>query len=158
MKAVLLTGGIVLCLALSLNGFSQQHKVADNAALSQPSLFKNLQAKTTCPLSVIDRPFTYGKGRQIVIAVDSNLTITGEVLEKSQPDPQVETINIRCTNYNNSLLTLSRIKQEDGSYKYTGIMHSRTSNDVLLLENEGGRYAFKKQQHSLVIADCPLPE
>jgi|GEM_PF-584503 len=158
MKAVLFNGGIVLCLALSLNGFSQQHKIADNNASSQPLLFKNLQAKTNCPLSVIDKSFNYNKGRQIILNIDSNLTLTGEVLEKSQPDPQVETINVRCTNYNNALLTLSRIKQENGSVSYTGILHNRTSGDVLLLVNENGRYFFKKQQRSLVIADCPLPE
>ena len=158
MKAVFFTGGIVLCLTLSINGFSQQHKVADNATASQPLLFKNLQSKTSCPLSVIDKSFSYNKGRQIILNIDADLTIAGEVLEKSQPDPQVETINVRCTNYSNALLTLSRIKQEDGSISYTGILHSRTSGDVLLLVNENGHYYFKKQQHSLVIADCPLPE
>ncbi|MBV4356515.1 hypothetical protein [Pinibacter aurantiacus] len=158
MKAVLFNGGIVLCLALSLNGFSQQRKIAENTTSPQPLLFKNLQTKTNCSLSVIDKSFNYNKGRQIILNIDSNLTIAGEVLEKSQPDPQVETINVRCTNYNNALLTLSRIKQENGSVSYTGIMHNRASGDVLLLVNENGRYFFKKQQRSLVIADCPLPE
>jgi hypothetical protein len=158
MKALLFNGGIVLCLALSLNGFSQQHKVADNTTPSQPLLFKNLQAKTNCPLSVIDKSFSYNKGRQIILNIDADLTIAGEVLEKSQPDPKVETINVKCTNYNNALLTISRIQQEDGSISYTGILQSRTSGDVLLLVNENGRYFFKKQQRSLVIADCPLPK
>lgn len=158
MKCLLFTGGIMLCFILSAKqGFSQQ-KTIDNFSQAKPALFNHLQSKTNCSLSAIDKPFGFSKGRQIILNINADFTITGEVLEKTQAERGVENINIRCSNYNNALLSLSRITQEDGSVKYTGILHDRNSSDVLLLINEDGHYAFKKQQRSLLIADCPLPE
>ena len=81
------------------------------------------------------------------------MKVEGLVLAKVAITPQQLSINIRCTNYQNALLNISRITESDGSFTYIGRIVSPRHGDVLLLWQENGQYAFIKKQQLLTMVE-----
>lgn len=81
------------------------------------------------------------------------MKVEGLVLAKVAITPQQLSINIRCTNYQDALLNISRITETDGSFTYIGRIVSPRHGDVLLLWQENGQYAFIKKKQLLTMVE-----
>ena len=70
---------------------------------------------------------------------------TGEVIARVQRTENLQSINIRSTNYPGALFNISIITQADNSKKISGRIIHPQSGDVLILTEENNRYFLRKQ-------------
>ena len=63
------------------------------------------------------------------------------------------TINIRLTNYDQALFTISRISGKDEKESFTGRIVHRNYGDVLLLVQENEKFYLRKEKQSLFLVE-----
>jgi len=119
----------------------------------KPTLFSQLPARISCSSSSLQNIFTAALNSSVSIAVNPAMKVEGLVIAKAVVSPEQLSINIRCSNFQDALLNISRIKEQDGSFSYIGRMVSPLHGDVLLLWQEHGEYAFIRQKQLLSMVE-----
>jgi hypothetical protein len=152
MKILHLQGTIVLML-LVYTATCQVAIPLNQHPTEKPALFNQLPEKFICPAAALQNIFSASINNRFSTDLSSQLHIDGIVLDKVAVTPQQLSINIRCTNFQNALLNISRITQQDGSFKYAGRIVSPSHGDVLLLWEENGQYSFIKQKQLLSMVE-----
>ena len=152
MKRIFLSAcAVSMCLVFALNGTAQiavnQHPV------EKPALFHELPEKFSCSLPALKTLFTSVANGKVAIQLSNQLQLNGTVLEKVAVSSQQLSVNIRCDNFQNALLNISRLTLENGTYKYVGRMVSPAHGDVLLLWEDNGQYYFIKQKQLLSMVE-----
>jgi hypothetical protein len=152
MKCLHLQGTILLILF----GYTVNSQV--NVPLNQhptikPTLFNQLPEKLICPVAVLQNIFDSNSNTRLDVKLANHFNVEGIVLERTTVTPQQLSINIRCTNFKNALLNISRVTHQDGSVTFTGRMISPAYGDVLLLCEEKGEYSFVKQKQLLSMVE-----
>ena len=117
------------------------------------SLFSQLPAKISCSTNSLQNIFSVAVNSPVSIAVNPGMKVEGLVIAKAAISPEQLSINIRCSNFQDALLNISRIKEQDGSFSYIGRMVSPRHGDVLLLWQENGQYAFIRQKQLLSMVE-----
>lgn len=152
MKRMYLLGCIALLVCIA--PVSAQVAVPVNQhPVEKPSLFSQLPDKLTCTETVLQNVFKSLSGNQLSFQLNDQLSVTGIVLEKVAVTKQQLSINIRCTNYQDALLNISRIIQPDGTVRFTGRLVHPAYGDLLLLTEEKGQYYFVKQRQLLSMVE-----
>jgi hypothetical protein len=140
-----------ICILLSFSGTAQvpvnQHPV------EKPALFAALPGKFSCSINALQSLFGSAANGRVNLQLSNQLQLNGIVLEKVAVSNQQVSINIRCNNYQNALLNISRITLDNGNYKYVGRLVSPAHGDVLLLWEDKGQYYFIKQKQLLSMVE-----
>jgi hypothetical protein len=144
---------VTACLLTSLATRCQPPATRHQRQPDKTKLFSQLPAKISCSTSSLQTIFTAAVNSPVCMIVSPLLTVEGLVIAKAAISPEQMSINIRCSNFRDALLNLSRIKEKDGSYSYIGRMVSRHHADVLLLWQENGQYAFIRQKQLLSMVE-----
>jgi len=152
MKFVYLWGTIT-CMLMAFNADSQSVAPLNQHPVEKAPLFNQLPEKFVCPLSALQNIFTASLNNSLSIALGNSLKIEGIVIAKAAVGPDQLSINIRCNNYKNALLNISRLTQADGSFTYIGRMVSPQHGDVMLLWEENGQYTFIRQKQLLAMVE-----
>ncbi len=159
MKCLRLQGTIV-CMLLVYTASSQVTALPLNQhPIEKASLFGQLPEKFKCSSTHLQQFFTAGTNNRFskelnnTLTLNDQLQIEGVLLEKVTVTAQQLSVNIRCSNLQNALLTISRITQPDGSFKYTGRIVSPDHGDILILKEEKGEYSFIKQKQLLTMVE-----
>jgi hypothetical protein len=93
----------------------------------------------------LDQVFNRLRSPQVSVRFSPNFAINGVVSEQIKVDEVLETVNIRCQNFDNALLTIHRITEPKQATKYTGrIIHPQSKDLYVLVADEAG-YVFQKQ-------------
>ncbi len=116
-------------------------------------LFRKVPEKIDCPLTFLQNIFSVKTNDRLNAKLSENFSIEGIMLERSNVTAQQVSINIRCTNFQNALFNIARIKQDDGSFIYTGRIVSPAHGDMLLLQEEKGQYNFIKQKQLVTMVE-----
>lgn len=131
--------GFLLCICTSCISFAQ-NPVSRDTRVEKSSLFASLPAKSICKCSELEKISQSAKSAQVSLALADHLVLSGEVVEKVEIAGGNQNVNIRLSNFGNSLLHLSFLKQEDNSYKITGrIIHPKNA-EALVIAEENGKY------------------
>lgn len=147
MKFRYLVGSIVFVLAV----FNAECQLPASAA--KTTLFSQLPAKISCSARSLENLFTAAVNNSISVAIGPSLKVQGLVVAKAMISPEQLSINIRCSNFQDAQLNISRIRERDGSFSYLGKMVSPKQGDVLLLWQENGQYAFIRQKQLLSMVE-----
>ena len=146
--------GTVAWLLTALNANCQQATLPLNQRpLEKTLLFSHLPEKFSCPVNALQNIFSASVNDDLSVALGPQLQIEGTVLAKVAVTPDQLSINIRCSNFQNALLNISRITKTDGSFSYTGRVVSLQHGDVLLLWEENGQYTFTRQKQLLSMVE-----
>ncbi len=151
MKFLYLWGSIT-CMLLSARANSQTAPLNQHP-VEKPMLFSQLPEKITCTSASLQNIFAAALNNPLSVSLGNQLKIEGVVIAKTAVTSGQLSINIRCTNFQNALLNISRITQSDGSYSYTGRIVSLQHGDVLLLREENGQYSFVQQKQLLAMVE-----
>jgi hypothetical protein len=116
-------------------------------------LFPEMRSRTICNTAILDKVFDAREKSNITIFISDQLTIAGEVLDKTQVNQSVQTVSIRCSNFHGAVMSISRSRMPDNSFRYNGGIINREFADVLMLKYENGQYFFKKDQLAYVMVD-----
>ena len=146
--------GTIACMLTALNANCQQALLPLNQHPPEKALlFNHLPEKFSCPVNALQNIFSASVNNRLYVSLGPQLNIEGTVLAKVAVTPDQLSINIRCTNFQNALLNISRITKTDGSFSYIGRIVSLEHGDVLLLWEENGQYTFIRQKQLLAMVE-----
>ena len=151
MKVLYLWGSIA-CMLLSAQANCQTAPLNQHP-VEKPMLFNQLPEKIACTSASLQNIFTAALNNPLSVSLGTQLKIEGTVIAKTAVTASQLSINIRCSNFQNALLNISRITQTDGSFSYIGRIVSMQHGDVLLLWEENGQYTFVKQKQLLSMVE-----
>ena len=117
----------------------------------QVLLFNGLPQKISCNTESLGKLFS--SSDKIVLSLSPIYEFKGEIISRSHPNASAETMNISLYDFPQSLFTISRILQEDGSIQYTAHIFSFRSQDALILSREEGKYFFIKTEQRLLLTE-----
>jgi hypothetical protein len=152
MKLLTLTGILLCCLLCNLS--MAQSKLPLRQTLPNKSpLFSKLPQKVTANKLHIDRLFSIADEGYIKIPLADNNYFEGVVLEKVRKNPNVISMNVKLTNYEGAMLTVSKIVNDDQTVNYVGRIVSIKHGDIYMLTFEDNKYYFTKQMQSLLLVE-----
>lgn len=150
---LLCTWGSIACMLIAVNANCQTAPLLNQHPVEKTALFSQLPDKIVCSKTSLQQIFSASLNGTVTIPLSKELTIEGIVIAKTNIAADQLSINLRCTNYKNALLNISRLTKDDGSYSYIGRIVSPSHGDVLLLWEENGQYTFIRQKQLLAMVE-----
>ncbi len=149
MKTIL---SIMLCILISICAAAQKDKAPINEPdYNKPRLFDNLPEKITITADqlniLLNSPV--GKSASLSSPDKREQSFEGEIVsEVSRDIEKSQSVVMRLTNFNGANLTVTRILQEDNTYKYIGRIISFKHGDLYELKtDESGNLALIKRNY-----------
>jgi hypothetical protein len=141
--------GLFLCVTIITKAQETPH--VNQHPEEKPALFAALPENLPISPAVLQQLFSRTTNQHFALSINLQFIIDAWVLEKVTISPQQESINVRCANYANALLNISRIKLPDNKTRFTGRIISPSHGDVLSLTEENGQYYFTRQKQLLTM-------
>ena len=150
MKTIILLGGIFFCM-LSFPGNAQPPVPA---LLSQkPALFSRFPETFSISTLAIQKIFTGESTGFIKIPAEEYGYLEGYMLEKVRKSSALISINIRLTNFDGALFTISKITNPEGAVTYTGRIVHRSYDDALTMVHTDDKIMMRKEKQSLFLVE-----
>lgn len=128
-----------------LSSFSQNPPV-NEPDFKKPKIFADLPARMNLRTSELETFLSFHVGQSVNTTLAGSLLVQGTVVSVSDGrDNNVKSVVVRSTNKQGATLTFTRIKNDDGSFKYLGRMMSFQYGDALEISSENGQYFFQKK-------------
>ena len=145
----------LLFLATTFNLNAQDGNIPLNEPnYNKPRLFNLLPARIEMSAAKLQELIGTPNGQtaQIPVAADQATEIAGEVISAvSKYNNIIQSVVIRCSDFEGARLTLSKVNMPDGTTKFTGRIVSIRHGDLYQLEQENGTWALvKKNFYDLV--------
>ena len=119
----------------------------------KPSLFSGLPEEFQISSQAIEKIFTGTSTGYIKISLENHGYFEGYVMEKVKRSTTVTTVNIRLTNYDGALFTLSKITSPGEKESYVGRIIHPHYGDALLAVNIHEKIMMKKEKQSLLLVE-----
>ena len=150
---ILVLGLLLLATTFNLN--AQDANVPLNEPnYNKPRLFNLLPARIEMSAAKLQELIGTPNGQpaQIPVTSDQYSQITGEVISAvSKYNNDIQSVVIRCSDFDGARLTLSKVNMPDGTSKFTGRIISLRHGDLYQLEQANGSWALvKKNFYDLV--------
>ncbi|MBS1919048.1 MAG: hypothetical protein JST17_02235 [Bacteroidetes bacterium] len=165
------SGTAVLCLCFVMSAFitrGQNQKIPLNEPdYNKPRVFQNLPDSILLDAATVSDLFNLSKGQTITPESFNRsgtavFQLRGEVVSKSENTPSnilarsagvaaISSLILKLTEYNGANFTISKIKNPDGTVRYTGRIINFKSGDLFVLQNNNGKLMLvKKDYYALV--------
>lgn len=119
----------------------------------RPLVFKSLPDKWECRLGDLQQLFTGKKTERVALSAPTASLLDGQVMEKVQTAPGVESINIRLTNYPGAILNLSSTTHPDHTVTMRGLIVNPKAADIIVLTEKDGHYYFEKKARQFFMVE-----
>jgi hypothetical protein len=134
------------CCSFFLSAQPMAYPASSQENFSKPSLFSRFPDKAECSMTSLRALFS--NSTQVVLTLDNEIVIRGEIINRVSQNLAVQSVNIRLTDFPGALCTVSRISLGDGSVRFSGrILSVRHKDAMLLLQDKGTYYFIKTTQH-----------
>jgi hypothetical protein len=143
----------VMCYVLFFNTYAQHLPKQGNVIPEKRLLFGKLPEQFPITYSWLDKIFIGPDTGTVRIHVTGNSYFEGTISEKVQMNAHVTTINIKSSNYEGAMLSVSKIRYNDSTMKYIGRIISIQHGDMFELTQENDEVFFKKKKQSVVITE-----
>lgn len=135
---------------LVMTGFSQNNG-------SKPKQFNNFPNTINCSEQEISKIFNATPGQLISLAFSNNFTFSGSVKNNIVKYANLQTAIVVSPDYSNTIFSVSKITNADGSISYIGrIINKNYYDGFELKKNELGNYQLIKMETDRVMPDCLL--
>jgi hypothetical protein len=152
MKNLYATGFLVVCLFVSINVAAQDPSLVKQQIPDKPLLFAALPEKFECTLPELEKASASRTDDKVSLQF-GKFIFTGKVIARVQRSENVQSINIRSTNYPGALFNISITTQADNSKTISGRIIHPQSGDVLILTEENNRYFLRKQPQKFFMTE-----
>jgi hypothetical protein len=123
------------------------HPTSINAGLKKLELFNDLPSRMLWNRQAVAQLLEKEVGAHVDVPLTPGFIFSGTVISKSDArDTRSKTVVIKSSNRPGAALTLTRIKKEDGSFKYSGRMLSLAHSDAYELVKEGDGFELQKRR------------
>src|SRR3712207_5252782 len=118
MKTAILCGLLSLCYA---RGTAQIHPFATSGDFKKTELFNDLPQRMDWNSQLFAQLLEKEVGAPVSVPITPRFTFSGTVVSKSNAaDVRSKTVVIKSANRAGAALTITGIKKENGTYKYSG--------------------------------------
>ena len=152
MKNLYATGFLVVCLFVSINVAAQDPSLVKQQIPDKPMLFAALPEKFECTLPELEKASASRTDDKVSLQF-GKFVFNGKVIARVQRSENVQSINIRSTNYPGALFNISITTQADNSKTISGRIIHPQSGDVLILTEENNRYFMRKQPQKFFMTE-----
>jgi hypothetical protein len=123
----------------------------------KPKQFSSFPEIINCSEQELAKVFTTSPGQTISLAFSNNFTFTGNVTSNLAKYANLQSAVIVSPDYSNTIFSVSKIINADGSISYVGrIINKNYFDGFELKKNTSGNYQLKKIETDRVIQDCAL--
>ena len=123
----------------------------------KPKQFSNFPDVINCSEQEISKVFTASAGENISLSFSNNFIFSGTVKSNLAKYANLQSAVIVSPDYSNTIFSISRISNADGSISYVGhIINKNFFDGFDLKKNGAGIYQLKKTESDRVIPDCNL--
>lgn len=123
----------------------------------KPKQFSNFPDVINCSEQEISKVFTASAGETISLSFSNNFIFSGTVKSNLAKYANLQSAVIVSPDYSNTIFSISRISNADGSISYVGhIINKNFFDGFDLKKNAAGIYQLKKTESDRVIPDCNL--
>ena len=130
-------------------GFSQSNP--------KPKQFSSFPEIINCSETELSKVFTASPGQNISLSFSNNFTFAGNVTSNLVKYSNLQSAVIVSPDYSNTIFSVSKITNGDGSISYIGrIINKNYFDGFELKKNASGFYQLKKVETDRVIQDCNL--
>ncbi len=148
----------VLCtcmILLSVCAIAQDQKIPINEPdMNKPHLFDNLPDRIAFNPANFTGLLNKQTGAVISTSLSSDATLPFEgrlAAVVSKENGKLQSIVVQSSNFQGASLSITKILQPDGSYRYTGRLISFRHGDLFVLQQNNGQYELvKKNYYDLV--------
>ena len=142
----LVKGFICLFLFFSCLQSNAQKPPVREPDMNRPTLFQNLPNKISCRINDLSALLESETGKPVSFSFVDNLKFQGVVSSvASKSDNPLNSVVIRSTNFPGAAFSFSRVKKEDGTFSYVGLIISFQHGDAYEISLENGQYYFVKK-------------
>ena len=138
----------IICLSLFLicQQSNSQTPPVREPDMNRPSLFQNLPNKISCRINDLSALLESETGKPVSFSFVNNFNFQGVVSSvASKSDNTLNSVVIRSTNFPGAAFSFSRVKKEDGTFSYVGLIISFQHGDAYEISLENGQYYFVKK-------------
>jgi hypothetical protein len=130
-----------------MTGFSQSS--------TKPKQFDNFPETINCSEQELAKVFNTSAGQAISLSFSNNFTFSGSVKNNIAKYANLQTAVVVSPAYSNTIFSVSKIANADGSTSYIGrIINKNYFDGFELKKNTSGNYQLIKMETDRVIQDC----
>lgn len=138
----------VLLLLITLTGFSQNNS-------SKPKQFSAFPDVISCTETALAGIFNAQAGQFVSLNFSDNFIFSGTVTSNIVKYANLQTAVVASPDYANTIFSVSKIINEDGSTAYLGrIINKNYFDGFELKQHVAGTYQLVKMETDRVIPDC----
>lgn len=146
MKTIKICGLVLLFTCCFLNSKGQDIPI-NEPDYNKPALFNEMPVRLDIDISAFKSILALNAGESAVISFHGGHTLHGQVISVvSKYEGRLQSIIIKFSNKEGATLTLTSIKNDDGTITYRGRILSMRHSDGFDIKQKDGRYYFEKIQ------------
>ena len=139
---------LLLLSVVAIPGFSQ-------TIPAKPSQFNAFPTVINCSETELGKVFNSSAGQVINLSFSDNFTFSGTVTSNISKYSNLQTAVITSPGYSNTIFSVSKITNPDGSIGYLGrIINKNYFDGFELKQDRSGTYQLVKIETDRVIQDC----
>ncbi|GAB2815266.1 hypothetical protein [Ferruginibacter profundus] len=140
---------LLLLLFVTTGSFGQ------NNATNKPEQFHDFPTVIDCSASLLSSIFNTAAGQNITLSLPGNFLFSGKVTSNLVKYNNLQTAVIQSAVLDNTIFSVSKIKNTDNSITYLGrIINTRYFDGYELQRNTDGNYQLIKIETSRLMQDC----
>lgn len=121
----------------------------------RPKVFQNYPESFVVNEPFFQNVFQATTDQDVSLALNSSFNFPGKVLSNELKYSNLQSIIIKSSLFDNAILHLSKITNEDNSTTYVGrIINERAFDGYEIRKGTDGTYSFKKFETAKVMQDC----
>ena len=152
MKNHRISVAMLLCL-ISLQLTAQVKAPINEHPTDKPSGFTALPQQFSISRLYLDELFSVSSSAKVRLPIEHNTFLEGIVLERVQKSATIITVNIRLSDYNEALFTISRQTKNNGTVQYTGRIINIRYADMMVLKDDNHALYLVKDKQSLFLTE-----
>ena len=152
MKTHRIPVAILLCV-ISLQLTAQVAAPLNEQLTEKPSGFTALPEQFTISRLYLDQLFLGSSSAKVRLPIEHNKFLAGIVLERVQKNASIVTVNIRLSDYDEALFTISRRTTNSGAAEYTGRIINIRYADMMILKDDNQALYLVKEKQSLFLTE-----
>jgi hypothetical protein len=125
-------------------------------AQTKQKLFAQYPEIISLSNATITDALSYNTGAAVSLSLSSNFIFAGTVISNQQKYDNLQTIMIRSSENNQSVLQISKITNKDNSISFAGILINKDAADGYVIKNNNGIYSLQKFEADKILEPCKL--
>lgn len=145
----------MLMLMVCLCTYATTNAQSNNQA--KPKLFAAFPSVLNIQENSLERIFEHTAGRLTVLDFGNNLIIPCTIIRNDVKYDNLQTVIIRASAFDNAMIQVSKILNEDKTISYTGrIINERAADGFEIRKNSNGSYQLQKFETDKILEGCFL--